>query len=95
MDKKLRAFEATMQLKDLKAGDTVTETHMAAINFFLGGMLDAARKIPIKEVVIEFPNGVPTVTKNELGVGINVAVIDDIDPDDGLVANLDKLTGAE
>lgn len=90
MDKKLRAFEATMQLKDLKTGDAVTETHMAAINFFLGGMLDAARKIPLKEAIIEFPNGVPTVTKNEFGCDIKVAT--SLNPDDGLVANLDKLT---
>lgn len=48
----------------------------AQLDESLGGMTVEERLGPPKEMVIEFPNGVPTVTKNELGVGVEVTMSD-------------------
>lgn len=56
MTPEMRRFEATMQLKDLKVGDVLTEQHMGAIDFFLGKLFEAARKIPMTQITL-VPDG--------------------------------------
>jgi len=71
MTKEMRTFEAAMQLKDLKVGDTLTERHLKAIDFFLGDLLSAAREVPIKTTTIKFDNGKPVISgPNELGIKV-------------------------
>lgn len=48
----------------------------AQLDEALGGKTMEESLGPPLEAVIEFQNGVPAVTKNELGVGINVRAID-------------------
>jgi hypothetical protein len=68
----MRAFEAMMQLKDLKVGDVMTEKLMSAFDFFLGDLMKSARAIPLQQSVIHFDkNGQAHSIQNELGVILN------------------------
>lgn len=64
----MRTFEAAMQLKDLKEGDTLTARQADALEYFLGGILAPLRKLKPDVITItpgkdgDWAN--PTVTKN-------------------------------
>lgn len=46
----MRSTESAMRIRDLKAGETLTEQQMAAIEFLLAPILEIVRKIPIRKL---------------------------------------------
>ncbi len=70
--KQIQTIESLMALRDLKVGDVVTERQMKAIETLLGPTLEIARNMPLKMIQIDFKNGEAVVSKNELGVEVEV-----------------------
>jgi hypothetical protein len=74
MNDKMRAIEATMQLRNIKVGQSLTQIEMNAIEFLLGGMLEAVRKLEVAKLgAIKFTEkgGAYTTDGNPLGITVN------------------------
>lgn len=50
----MKKFERIMWLRDIEAGQVVTEKQFEAIRYFLGDIIDMAKAVPMKQVTIHF-----------------------------------------
>ena len=71
-EKDIKAFESAMLLKDLKAGETLTQRQVEAIERLLGGILQPLRELVPVSTTVKFRDGKPYVEgPNPLGITIS------------------------